>query len=486
MRATSEAVEGNKVRLSVEIDEQEVDAVLDEAIRTLTRQARVPGFRPGKVPRPVLEARMGGAGALRAEALREAIPDFYARALADTEIDPISPPEIDIKGGEDAGAVSFDAVVQVRPAVAIPGYGGLEVTVPSPVVTDADVEAQIDRLRDTEAELVEVSRAARDGDYVTVDLHGTVAGDEEVVAQDDYLYEVGSGRVVPELDEQVRGAKVGDVLAFSASAASQSDAPEISFRVLVKDVKEKKLPDVTDEWAAEASEFTTVAELREDLRTRMAQMKAFQTQLALRQGALNALAELVDTEAVPDVLVDEEVRQRVHDLGHRLEEQRIGIAQFLAATGRSEEEFLEELRAEGRRAVKGDLALRALAEAEDLEVAEDEIEAELQEMAGRLGVAPTEVRERLTRAGRMAAVRSEQRKAKALSWLLDHVVVVDEDGAPVSREDLQAVLGGTDEGAEAGGPEEDAASAENGGAHDGAEQVEAGSDAGASNVEAGA
>ncbi len=486
MRATSESVEGNKVRLSVEIDEQEVDAVLDEAIRTLTRQARVPGFRPGKVPRPVLEARMGGAGALRAEALREAIPDFYARALADTEIDPISPPEIDIKGGEDAGAVSFDAVVQVRPAVAIPGYAGLEVTVPSPVVTDADVDSQIDRMRDTEAELVEVSRAARDGDYVTVDLHGTVAGDEEVVAQDDYLYEVGSGRVVPELDEQVRGAKVGDVLAFSASAASQSDAPEISFRVLVKDVKEKKLPDVTDEWAAEASEFTTVAELREDLRTRMAQMKAFQTQLALRQGALNALAELVDTEAVPDVLVDEEVRQRVHDLGHRLEEQRIGIAQFLAATGRSEEEFLEELRAEGRRAVKGDLALRALAEAEDLEVAEDEIEAELQEMAGRLGVAPTEVRERLTRAGRMAAVRSEQRKAKALSWLLDHVVVVDEDGAPVSREDLQAVLGGTDEGAEAGGPEEDAASAENGGAHDGAEQVEAGSDAGASNVEAGA
>lgn len=484
MRATSEAVEGNKVRLSVEIDEQEVDAVLGEAIRTLTRQARIPGFRPGKVPRPVLEARMGGAGALRAEALREAIPDFYARALADTETDPISAPEIDITAGEDAGAVSFDALVEVRPVVPIPGYAGLEVTVPSPLVSDADVDAQIDRLRDTEAELVDVERAARDGDFVTIDLHGTLESGEEVVASDDYLYEVGSGRVVPALDEQVRGAKVGDVLAFTAPAASGGDSPEIGFRVLVKDVKEKKLPAVTDEWASEASEFSTVAELREDLRARMTQMKAFQTQLALRQGALAALAELVDDDAVPDVLVDEEVRQRVHDLGHRLEEQRIGIAQFLAATGRSEEEFLEELRGEARRSVKGDLALRSLADAEALEVEEGEIEAELKAMADRLQVGTAEVRDRLTRAGRMAAVRSEQRKAKALSWLLDHVAVVDEDGAPVSRDDLRAVLGGTEEGAGAGGPEEDMSSAEDGGAPDGAEQVAAGSGTATSNVEA--
>src|SRR5579863_4706144 len=122
MRATSEAVEGNKVRLSVEVDEAEVDSVLTEAIRTLSRQARVPGFRPGKVPRQVLEARMGGAVGLRAEALREAIPDFYARALSETEVDPIAPPEIDITAGEEKGPLTFDALVEVRPLVAIPGY----------------------------------------------------------------------------------------------------------------------------------------------------------------------------------------------------------------------------------------------------------------------------------------------------------------------------------------------------------------------------
>lgn len=478
MRATSEAVEGNKVRLSVEIDEQEVDKVLGEAIRTLTRQARVPGFRPGKVPRQILEARMGGAGALRAEALREAIPDFYAQALADTETDPISAPEIDITAGQDDGAVTFDALVEVRPVVPIPGYAGLEVTVPNPVVSDDDVNAQVDRLRETDAELVEVNRAARDGDHVTIDLHGSFEGagaGEELIASDDLLYEVGSGRVGPELDVQLRGAKVGDVLAFTAApagaVAGPGDAPSISFRVLVKEIKEKKLPEVTDEWAAEASEFATVAELRDDLRTRLAAMKSFQAQTALRQGALAALAELVDDEQIPETLVEDELRQRVQDLGHRLEEQRLTIPQLLAATGRTEETLLGELREEARRGVKQDLALRALADAEALEVTGAEIDAEIEAMAARLQAPPSVVRERLTRAGRMAAVRSEQRKAKALGWLLDHVVVVDENGSPVSRDDLQAVSGAGGEGRVAEEPEEDVEPAGDGGAEEGAEQV---------------
>ena len=232
MRATSEAVEGNKVRLSVEVDEQEVDKVLNEAVRTLSRQARIPGFRPGKVPRQVLEARMGGATALRAEALREAIPDFYAQALVETEVDPISVPEIDITSGQEQGALAFDAVVEIRPLVGIPGYAGLKVTVPSPVVKDEEVDAQIDRLRDTEAELVEVDRPAIDGDLVTIDLHGTGPDGSELVSSDDYLYEVGSGRVVPELDAELHGAKVGTILAFTATPAADG-APDIAFRVLV-------------------------------------------------------------------------------------------------------------------------------------------------------------------------------------------------------------------------------------------------------------
>src|ERR1035438_9764806 len=213
MRATTEPLEGNLVRLSVEIDEPEFDKALVDVVKTLASQIRVPGFRPGKVPRKVLEARMGGAGALRAEALREALPDFYARAVIDSEIDPIASPDIDITSGQDGGAVSFDAVVQVRPLVSIPGYDGLQVTVPGLALSDEDVDQQVDRLRENDAELEAVGRPAQDGDLVSIDLHGKDAADAEVVGVDDYLYEVGSGTVVAELDDQLRGVKSGEILA---------------------------------------------------------------------------------------------------------------------------------------------------------------------------------------------------------------------------------------------------------------------------------
>ncbi len=448
MRATAEPVEGNKVRLSVEIDEVEVDQALDDTVRTIAQQARIPGFRPGKVPRQILEARMGGAQALRSEALREVIPDLYAKALVEAAVDPIAPPEIDITGGEDAGAVSFDAVVEVRPIVGIPGYNGLQATVPSLAVDDAEVDGQVDRMRETEAELVEVSRPATDGDNVTIDLHGDDANGQEVVAVDDYLYEVGSGTVVPELDQQLRGAKVGDILQFSAAPAG---APDVAFRVLVKDVKEKKLPDLTDEWAAESSEFETVDALRDDLRARITRVRVLQAQMALRESAVAALVGLVDDDEVPDVLIDEEVRERVHDLSHRLDEQRLSIDQFLQATGRTGDDLVAEVREEARRSVKADLALRALAEVEALDVTDDEFDTELEAMAARMEITPARVKEQLAKAGRTAAVRSEQRKAKALTWLIDHIDVVDEDGNPIDRADLEveeAPVSGTDAGAD--------------------------------------
>src|SRR5580698_8171434 len=225
MRATAEPMEGNLVRLSVEVDEPEFDRALGETVR-------VPGFRPGKVPRKVLEARMGGAGALRAEALREALPDFYAQAVVDTELDPIAQPEIDITGGEQSGAVSFDAVVEVRPLVSIPGYDGLQVTLPGLGVKEEEVQQQIDRLRENDAELEVVERPAIDGDLVTIDLHGNDASDAEIVGVDDYLYEVGTGTVVPELDAELHGAKAGAILAFDAANPASPDE-RIAFRVLV-------------------------------------------------------------------------------------------------------------------------------------------------------------------------------------------------------------------------------------------------------------
>ena len=436
MRATTEPLEGNLVRLSVEIDEPEFDRALGDVVKTLASQIRVPGFRPGKVPRKVLEARMGGAGALRAEALRESLPDFYARAVVDSEIDPIASPEIDITSGEDAGAISFNAVVQVRPLVSIPGYVGLQVTLPGLSVTDEDVDRQIDRLRENDAELEVVGRPAIDGDLVTIDLHGNDESGAEVVGVDDYLYEVGSGTVTKELDETLHGAKGGDILVFTSPAPGDEDEV-ISFRILVKDVKVKKLPEPTDEWAAESSEFATVAELRADITERMARVKLVQSQMALREKTVEAIAELVDDGDVPEVLVDGEVNERLHDLQHRLEAQKLGLGEYLQATGRTPDDLVSAVRTEAQRAVKADLALRALAEAEELTLTEDELDAEMITMAQRMETTPAELRRQLDTAGRTGAVRSELRKGKALQWLLDHVELFDEEGNPMSRDDLK-------------------------------------------------
>jgi trigger factor len=445
MRATTEPLQGNLIRLSVEIDEPEFDRAMGDVVRTLAQQVRVPGFRPGKVPRKVLEARMGGAGALRAEALREALPDFYAQAVVDTELDPIAQPEIDITGGEQSGAVSFDAVVQVRPLVSIPGYDGLQVTLPGLEVKDEEVQHQIDRLRENDAELEVVDRPAIDGDLVTIDLHGNDASDAEVVGVDDYLYEVGSGTVVPELDAELHGAKAGAILAFDAANPQNADE-RIAFRVLVKEVKVKKLPAETDEWAAESSEFATIGELRADIEERIRRVKLVQTQMTLRQKAVEALSGLVAEDDVPEVLVDAEVNERLHDLQHRLEAQKLGLAEYFQATGTSPDELLASVRVDAHAAVKADLALRALVEAEELPLSEDELDAEVSTMAERMDTSPADLRRRLDTAGRTGAVRSELRKGKALEWLLDHVDLVDEEGNPMSRDDLKADASGDGEG----------------------------------------
>ncbi len=446
MRATAAPEEGNKVRLTVEIDEAEMDDALDDVLQRLSREVRVPGFRPGKVPRKVLESRMGGRVALRGEAIREALPDFYSRAVDETEVDPIDQPDIDITAGEESGPLSFEAVVEVRPTVAIPGYGGLVVALPALEVTDEEVTAQVDRLRATSGELVEVTRPVLTGDQVTVDIRGTRAeadadGDDSDLTADDFLYEVGSEGVIPGLDDQLLGTKAGDSVTFDAELENLGQT--VSFTVTVKDVKELSLPDADDDWASEASEFATLEELRADIAERLHQRRIVEAQMALQQKTVEALVELV-TEEVPEQLVLAELRERIHDLNHRLEGQGMSLGQFLGVTGRSEEEFLDELRVQALQSVKADLALRALVEAEDIQVTDEELDEELAAMGSRLEMDADQVRSQLERAGRLAAVRSDRRKAKAMRWLVDSVELVDENGAPVSRDDLKVNQGEED------------------------------------------
>jgi len=326
--------------------------------------------------------------------------------------------------------------VQVRPIVSIPGYDGLQVTLPGLAVTEDEVQRQVDRLRENDAELQTVERPAIDGDLVTIDLHGSDATGAEVVGVDDYLYEVGSASVVPELDGELHGAKAGAILAFDAANPNEPEA-RVAFRVLVKEVKVKKLPEETDEWADESSEFSTVAELRADIEDRIGKVKLMQSQMALRQKTIEALAGLVSDDDVPEVLVDAEVNERLYDLQHRLEAQKVGLAEYFQATGTSPDELLAAVRTDAQQAVKADLALRALVEAEELTLSDEELDAEIRRMAERMDTTPADLRSQLDTAGRTGAVRSELRKSKALEWLLGHVDLFDEEGNPMAREDLE-------------------------------------------------
>jgi trigger factor len=437
MKTSVEPLEGNKVKLSVEVEELEFEKAVDAALRKIAREVRIPGFRPGKAPRKLLEARMGKEG-VRQEAMREALPDYYAEALRLTEVDAIAPPEIDVTSGQDEGPLAFDAVVEVRPQVALVGYQGLQVTVPSPAVSDEELQKQIDRLRTPFGELQEVDRPIQDGDHVTIDLKGIRDGDPVPgLSAEDYLYEVGTDSLVPGADDELRGAAKGASIEFE-SPFGEVDGVEtsVTIHLVVKDVKEMILPEVTDEWAGEASEFETVAELEADLRQRMGMVKKVQANMAVRDEAVKALADLVEDE-VPDALVNSEMERRLHDLAHRLEAQGATIQQYLEATGQAQQQLVDDLRAAGTDAVKADLALRALAEAEQLEVTEEDIEAEIDQLAERMQQPAGALRAQLEAADQMPAVRSDIRKAKALGWLMEHVEIVDEEGKPIDRDALK-------------------------------------------------
>ncbi len=436
MKATVEPLEGNKVKLSVEVEEIEFDKAIDAALRKVAREVRIPGFRPGKAPRKLLEARMGKEG-VRAEALREALPEYYAEALRQTEVDAIAPPEIDVTSG-DGEPLAFDAVVEVRPQVALLGYQGLQVTVPSPAISDDELAKQIDRLRTPFGELKEVDRPVQDGDHVTLDLAGIRDGDPVPgLSAEDYLYEVGTDSLVPGADDALRGASKGSDVEFESPFGEvDGEAATVSITLAVKDIKEMHLPEVTDEWAAEASEFESVAELEADLRSRMGMVKKVQANMAVRDEAVKALADLVEDE-VPEALVNSEMERRLHDLAHRLEAQGATIQQYLEATGQAQEQLVNDLRSTSTDAVKADLALRALAEAEQLEVTDTDLEAEIAQLADRMQQPVGALRAQLESADQMPAVRSDIRKAKALGWLMEHVEIVDEEGNPIDRADLQ-------------------------------------------------
>ena len=447
MKSTVETLDDNRVKLSVEVDEETFDIAVDAAFKRIAKEVRMPGFRPGKAPRRLLEAQFGSAVG-REEALREAMPEYYAQAVIEHDVDVVAPPEIEITGGQEDGPVQFDAVVEIRPSVSAAGYDGLRVEIPNPVASDEEIDEQIDNLRRNFAELSVVERPAADDDHVTIDIEAT-HGDEPVpgLTTTDYDYLLGSGAVVPEIDENLRGASAGDEVEFSADHPDPEEEEPLQFSITVKEVKEAVLPDLDDEFAKANSEFETVEDLRADMADRMNTMRIQQANMAVQQNTAEALAALV-TDEIPESMIENEINARIQDLVQRLQQQGMDVRAYLEAVGQTAESLAAEFREPAEQAVKVDLALRSVADLQGLVPDDDRIDEVIAEMAGPSGQDPDELKARLAEVGQISALRADLAKQAAMEWLTDNVELVDEDGEAIDREALEFPARGAEEDSE--------------------------------------
>ncbi|HEX9696407.1 MAG TPA: trigger factor [Actinomycetota bacterium] len=419
-----------RVRLTVEVPPDEVKPAADRAFKQLAKQVKIPGFRPGKAPRSLLEARLG-KDEVKDMIVREAVPQFYAQAVVGEDIDPVAAPKIDITSFEDGEALIFEAIVEVRPEIQLPDLSGVTVARPAWNATDDDVQSQLDRLADRFATLEPVERPAAEGDFVLIDIKGSW-NDEEIenATANDMLYEAGSGRIVPELDAEVLGKKAGDILKFNATLPEAFGATwggrEVTFQVLVKDVRRKNVPAIDDEFAKTSSEFETLDELRADLADKISRIKRAGADAEVRSRMTDALVDAVPVVA-PDSMVDEEVAFRLHRFSDQLRAAGVALDDYLASAETSEQDIEAEIRKQAQRSVSAQLILEEIARREELQVGEDELEAEIDRLAEATGENAPEVRKRLEQAGRVEMVAGDILRRKALDLVVEKADIKEED-----------------------------------------------------------
>ena len=457
MNSTLETLEDNKVKLSITIEADEFEPQLDAAYKAISKEVKMPGFRPGKVPRKLIEQQYGPEMA-REEAFRQALPEFYSKAVYENDVDVVAPPEIDITGGQAEGDVTFDAVVEVRPTISVTGHDSIKVEIPSPIPNDQDLQDRLDSIRSQHAELGAVDRAAAEGDHVTIDISAKI-DDEEVpgLTTSDYDYVVGSNAVgIEEIDENITGAKAGDDLTFTADHPDETQESEIEFAITVKEVQESVLPEADDDFAKLASEFETMDELRDDLQARLVDVKRAQSEQALDEKVGEALAALV-TEDLSEALLEDEMENRAQDMAMRMQSQGIQLEQYLQITGTTPEMFREQLREQAEVSARVDLVLRAVADQESIEISDDDLDDELRQLAAQFDQPLETIKEQLETAGRLKPIRKDMRLRAALTWVTERAEILDEDGNEVDRELLEAPEPETDhdnEDADRGSEEE--------------------------------
>lgn len=418
--------------VTMELTNAEIDSAKASAARRLSKDIRIPGFRPGKAPRPVVEAAVGAAR-LRSEAIEDLIPKRLGTVLEEAALSPAVTPTLE-KVDDIDGGVEVEVRVTLWPTLEVPPpFRDREIEVEPPTLTGADVDAAVTRLREQFASLETVDRLAGDGDFVSVDI--TVENNGYPVPEasaSELLYEIGSGLLVEGVDDHLRGKSTGDVVNFPAPLPvgfGDQAGESVVFTIKVNEVKAKILPDLDDDWVTEATEFETVGELRDALESRLTDVRRRAAASQFRERALDLLVDDARLD-VPDLLIRAEMEDTFHRFVHRLETQEISLEDYLGVTGQTQEAFLDDLRKQADRNLRTRIVLEAVANQEEMEVGPEELAATI-EMLARSSEQPDQVRQAFSERSRALSVVGDILRNKALEAVVAAARAVDKDGNPV-------------------------------------------------------
>lgn len=445
MKSTVETLSPTRVRLSIEVPFAELEPNVRKAYKTIGEQIRIPGFRPGKVPTTLIDQRIGRPVVLE-EAARDAIPEHYLAAVREHEVKVLGPPSVEITKLDEKAQFAFTAEVEVRPEIQMPDLAAASVTVAELEVADEQVEEQITSLRERFGTLKGVERPAVDGDFVQIDLAATVDGEEVPGGSATGIsHQVGSGRLLNGLDEALVGMSAGESNSFVTQLVGGDYAgQDATVAVTVKTVRERELPQLDDDFAQMASEFDTLEELRADVRERLRRVKQLEQAYQARDRVLEAL--LAATEVpVPEGVVAEEVDFRRQAMTDQLQRMGASLEEYLAEEGKSEDELIAELTSTASNAVRTQILLDAIADAENVGVTDEELTREVLTRAQQAGMPPQDYADQLQRNGQLRAVVADVRRGKALLLAVERASVTDTAGNSV---DLAALRQAPDEDAE--------------------------------------
>jgi len=436
VKSSVENVGPTRVKLAVEVPFDELKSSLDAAYKKIGSQVRIPGFRPGKAPARIIDQRVGRSAVLE-EAVNDALPRAYSEAVRESGVRALGQPEIEVTKLDDGTSLSFTAEVDVRPEITLPSLEGVEVTVDDIEVTEAEIDEQLDSLRERFATLTGVERPVETGDYVSIDLTASVDGEEvEGGSATGLSYEVGAGDLIDGIDEAIVGKSAGETVSFATTLRQGDKAgAQADVAVTVNSVKRKELPEGDDEFAQLASEFDTVEELRADLRERLIRAKTLGQGSQAREKLLEKLVESADFP-LPESAVNAEIGYREHDVVHSLGHDDKLFDELLAGQGKTRDEFTAELRESAEKSVRAQFLLDAIADAGQVNVGDAELTEYIVRQAANYDMPPKEFADQIVQGGNLPAMVADMRRTKALATVLESAAITDASGNKV---DLSAL-----------------------------------------------